>query len=111
MVRRQKDGWQVAVIEPCRIGDARPGKRVLALPKGWVDAGEKPAQAARREVREEAGLEAEVVSKLGDIKYVYQRKWSDDARVFKVVSFYLLLYASGTIRRYLRGDAQGGPRR
>ena len=42
-------------------------------------------------------LEAEIVTKLGDIKYVYVRKWSDGARVFKVVSFYLLRYVSGTI--------------
>src|SRR4051812_33098459 len=77
-----KMGWEIAVIEPRREG-AR-GKPVLALPKGWVDAGEKPEQTAIREVKEETGLEAEIVGKLGDIKYVYVRKWSDGARVFKV---------------------------
>lgn len=94
---RSKSGpWEFAAIEP-RREDRNSGKTVLALPKGWVDEGEQPEQTALREVKEEAGLEAEVVAKLGDIKYVYVRKWSDGARVFKVVSFYLLRYCSGTI--------------
>jgi 8-oxo-dGTP pyrophosphatase MutT (NUDIX family) len=89
--------WEFAVIEPRREDSGESGKTVLALPKGWVDKGEKPEQTACREIKEEAGLDAEIVSKLGDIKYVYVRKWSDGARVFKVVSFYLLRYLSGTI--------------
>jgi len=95
---RSKSGpWEMAAIEPRREDTGDSGKTVLALPKGWVDAGEKPEQTACREVKEEAGLDAEVVTKLGDIKYVYVRKFSDGARVFKVVSFYLLRYAGGTI--------------
>jgi 8-oxo-dGTP pyrophosphatase MutT (NUDIX family) len=95
---RSKTGeWEVAIIEPRRQDDGESGKQVLALPKGWVDKGEKPEDTACREVREEAGLDCEVVTKLGDIKYVYVRKWSDGARVFKVVSFYLLRYLSGEI--------------
>jgi len=101
VVRRVSAGWEIAAIEPCReAGGVGPGtKTVLALPKGWVEKeqGETPEQTAVREVKEEAGLDAEVVTKLGDIKYVYVRKWSDGARVFKVVSFYLLRYVSGTI--------------
>src|SRR3954469_17488059 len=88
--------WEIAVIEPRREDTGDSGKSVLALPKGWVDAGEKPEQTAWREIKEEAGLDAEILTKLGDIKYVYVRKWSDGARVFKVVSFYRLRYVSGT---------------
>jgi hypothetical protein len=40
---------------------------------------------------------AAMVAKLGDIKYVYVRSWGDQQRVFKIVSFYLLRYESGTI--------------
>ena len=102
VVRRLAEGsesgpYEVAVIEPRREDDGDKAKQVLALPKGWIDAGEKPEQTACREVREEAGIECEVVAKLGDIKYVYVRKFSDGARVFKVVSFYLLRYTGGQI--------------
>ncbi len=89
--------YEVAVIEPRREDDGDKSKQLLALPKGWIDPGEKPEQTACREVREETGVECDVVTKLGDIKYVYVRKFSDHARVFKVVSFYLLRYASGEI--------------
>jgi 8-oxo-dGTP pyrophosphatase MutT (NUDIX family) len=70
---------------------------VLALPKGLVDPGEAPQATAVREVREETGIVAEIVTKLTDIKYLYVRNWSDGERVFKIVSFYLLRYGSGDI--------------
>ena len=94
----------MAAIEPA--GDpARVTKRsatsarkpVLALPKGLVDPGEKAAETALREVYEETGITADLVTKLGDIKYVYTRAWGDGQRVFKIVSFYLMKYRSGRI--------------
>lgn len=71
------------------------GGEVLALPKGHIDPGESAAEAATREVREETGLDATLVEKLEDVRYWYRRS---DARVFKVVSFYLFRYRSGTVR-------------
>jgi 8-oxo-dGTP pyrophosphatase MutT (NUDIX family) len=96
-------GWNIAVIEPQKEAGSSPAgrraapKTVLALPKGLVDPGEKPEQTALREVREETGLVATTVTKLGDIKYVYVRSWGDGERVFKIVSFFLLRYLSGEI--------------
>ncbi|HEX3819814.1 MAG TPA: NUDIX domain-containing protein [Candidatus Sulfotelmatobacter sp.] len=72
-------------------------KPVICLPKGLVDAGEKALDAALREVFEETGITATLVTKLADIKYVYVRSWGDRERVFKIVSFYLLKYESGRI--------------
>jgi 8-oxo-dGTP pyrophosphatase MutT (NUDIX family) len=72
-------------------------KPVLCLPKGLVDPGEKPLEAALREVREETGITAVPIAKLGDSKYVYVRSWGDGERVFKIVSFYLFRYESGRI--------------
>ncbi len=102
VVRHMRGGWYMAAIVPAGKGPRhRPGKSpargVLALPKGLVDKGEKPEQTAVREVQEETGIVATVVRKLGDIKYVYVRSWGDGAKVFKVVSFYLLRYSSGEI--------------
>ncbi|MGB7601787.1 MAG: NUDIX domain-containing protein [Candidatus Sulfotelmatobacter sp.] len=77
----------------------RKPKPVLALPKGLVDPGEKPAETAVREVFEETGIIADLVVKLADIKYVYSRTWGDGQRVFKIVSFYLMLYRSGRINQ------------
>jgi 8-oxo-dGTP pyrophosphatase MutT (NUDIX family) len=68
---------------------------VLALPKGHPDDGESMIEAARREVREETGLVAEPVEKLGDVRYWYV--W-DGERVLKVVSFFLFRYRSGSTR-------------
>ncbi len=103
VVRGTAGEWEVAVIEPQKEPSVATGKgkrwqkMLLALPKGLVDAGEKPEQTAVREVAEETGLAAVPVVKLGDIKYVYVRSWGDQQRVFKIVSFYLLRYESGTI--------------
>jgi len=95
-VRQTGGRWWLAAIEPAGR-PASSGKPVLALPKGLVDAGERPEDAAIREVLEETGVQASLVGKLGDIKYVYTRTWADGERVFKVVSFYLLRYESGEL--------------
>jgi 8-oxo-dGTP pyrophosphatase MutT (NUDIX family) len=67
---------------------------VWALPKGLIADEEEPAAAALREVTEETGVEARLVEKLGDVRYVYT--WAGE-RVFKVVSFYLLRYRRGRL--------------
>ena len=105
VVRRSGESWDCAVIEPRKDAPAvspvpakkKAVRRVLALPKGLIDAGEKPEQTAVREVMEETGLTAVPIAKLTDTKYVYVRSWSDRERVFKIVSFYLLRYESGQI--------------
>jgi 8-oxo-dGTP pyrophosphatase MutT (NUDIX family) len=70
------------------------GGTVLALPKGHIDAGETSAEAAAREVREEAGVTGELVEKLGDVRYWYSR---DGERVMKNVAFFLFRYRSGSV--------------
>ena len=85
--------WHVALIEPRKdeppkspepaASSKAPRKRsraILTLPKGLVDAGEKPQAAAVREVLEETGVVAEPVTKLADNKYVYVRSWRRQTR-------------------------------
>ena len=70
------------------------GGEVLALPKGHIDPGETPAEAATREVREETGVHATLIEKLRDIRYWYVR---GGKRIFKQVSFFLFRYRSGSL--------------
>ncbi len=83
-------GEEVVVIVPTRR--AADGSRVLALPKGHVDPGETPVQAAEREVREETGVVAEPVCELGESRYWYRR---GGRTIGKTVSFYLFKYVEG----------------
>jgi 8-oxo-dGTP pyrophosphatase MutT (NUDIX family) len=86
-----RDG-KCVVIVPTRL--AADGSKVLALPKGHPEKDESAADAALREVREEAGVQARLVEKLGDVRYWYMR---DGRRIAKVVSFFLLEYVSGEV--------------
>ena len=81
---------ECVVIVPVRR--AADGRKVLALPKGHVDPGETPPDAALREVREEAGVDGELVEKLGEVHYWYQR---EGKRISKQVDFFLFAYTGG----------------
>ena len=85
-------GDEVVVIVPVKRDAA--GNKVLALPKGHPDGSETPEAAALREVHEETGVRGELVGRLGDVRYWYQR---GGHRVFKLVTFFLLRYVSGDV--------------
>ena len=92
-VRDGAKGPEVALI---LVGPR--GKPRWQLPKGLVDEGETAETAALREVREEAGVETEIVAPLEPVQYWY---WGTEAgarvRFHKVVHFYLLRYLSGHV--------------
>jgi 8-oxo-dGTP pyrophosphatase MutT (NUDIX family) len=85
-------GDEVVVIVPVKR-DAN-GERVLGLPKGHPDGDETAEEAAEREVREETGVLAELVDKLGDVSYTYER---GGRRIRKRVAFFLFTYRSGDL--------------
>ncbi len=72
----------------------RSGKLEWCLPKGHIERGETPEQAAVREVAEETGIEADVIQALGTIDYWFT---GDDRRVHKVVHHFLLEAKGGEI--------------
>jgi 8-oxo-dGTP pyrophosphatase MutT (NUDIX family) len=88
-------GEETVVIVPTRR--AADGSRVLALPKGHVDPGETPVQAAQREVREETGVLASPVCELGETRYWYRR---DGRTINKRVVFFLFTYVEGDIAEH-----------
>ena len=90
--KRSDAGIQVALITP-------RGTERWQLPKGLVDPGEAPDGTARREVREEAGVEGEVVAPLDTIEYWYVGADRDGTRVrfHKAVHFFLIEFRSGDV--------------
>ena len=64
LVRTERDGTVLFLI----VRASRPPYEWV-LPKGHIEAGETPEQAARREVLEEAGVDAEMVRQLGDVAF------------------------------------------
>lgn len=62
------------------------------FPKGLIDPGQTSEQAALREVKEEGGVEAQILDKVGYSKYVY---FFEGDKIFKVVTYFLMKYISG----------------
>ncbi|HEY2739122.1 MAG TPA: NUDIX hydrolase [Thermoanaerobaculia bacterium] len=63
------------------------------LPKGHIEEGETPEQAAIREVREETGVTGRVVAPLPGVEYWFVER--GPCRVHKKVDYFLLDYVGG----------------
>jgi 8-oxo-dGTP pyrophosphatase MutT (NUDIX family) len=71
------------------------------LPKGIVDPGESPEITAVREVREEAGVETDLIALIETIEYWYRAiRYGKPVRFHKFVHFYLLQYRSGDVSNH-----------
>ena len=63
------------------------GRLLWSLPKGHLEAGETPEDAAVREVFEETGIRGSILASLGTIDFWFM---ADDRRIHKTVHHYLL---------------------
>ena len=68
-----------------------------SFPKGHIEEGQSTQQAALREVREEGGIDAEIIVKVGENKYVYSL---NGEKIFKMVTLFLMKYVSGNIKNH-----------
>ena len=69
---------------------------VWGLPKGAINEGESPENAAIREVLEETGLQGKILDKLGEITYWFHIR-AENVKCKKTVHFYLMEYESGNV--------------
>ncbi len=75
-------------------------------PKGKIEKGETPEQAAIREIREETGLkDIEIIYKIGNVKYFYRLKAE---LIFKTVHVYLFKHRGREALKILYKEIQAG---
>ena len=91
MLRRVEGGLEVALAERT---DRDTGERSVCLPKGLLDPGESPEEAALREVAEETGLRARILERLPEVRYRYISPL-DGALVAKRVQFFAMAWEAG----------------
>ena len=90
--RKNADDVEIAIVK------ITPEMR-WQLPKGLVDEGESNESAALREVREEAGIEADLIEPIDTIEYWFVGQYNGPrTRFHKFVHFFLMRYRSGDVR-------------
>lgn len=92
--RRRHSEIEVAIIS---VGDEGRWQ----LPKWIVEKEESTESAATREVREETGLETEMIGLIDKVEYwYYSSDRKERVRFHKFVYFYLLRYRSGNVSQH-----------
>ena len=76
------------------LKDASRERLLWSLPKGHIEAGETPEQAAIREVAEETGIQSEIARELGIIDFWFM---AGGKRIHKTVHHYLFREVGGTL--------------
>jgi ADP-ribose pyrophosphatase YjhB (NUDIX family) len=76
------------------LKDQNRERLLWSLPKGHIEEGETPEQAAVREVQEETGIESEIAKELGVINFWFM---AGGNRIHKTVHHYLFRETGGKL--------------
>ncbi len=74
------------------------GRMLWSLPKGHIEEGESPEEAALREVREETGIKSSITRSLGVIDFWFM---AEGKRIHKTVHHFLFAEKSGRLEAQL----------
>jgi len=74
------------------------GRMLWSLPKGHIESGESPEEAALREVREETGIKSSITRSLGVIDFWFM---TEGKRIHKTVHHFLFAEKSGKLEAQL----------
>ena len=89
-----KTGTKGLLIGRLDPKDASHERLLWSLPKGHIEAGETPEQAAIREVAEETGIKSEITRSLGVIDFWFM---ASGKRIHKTVHHYLFTEVGGKL--------------
>ena len=89
-----KTGTKGLLIGRLDPKDASHERLLWSLPKGHIEEGETPEQAALREVAEETGIESSIERALGVIDFWFM---AGGKRIHKTVHHYLFRETGGTL--------------
>lgn len=87
-------GTQGLLIGRIDLKDATRERLLWSLPKGHIESGETPEEAALREVMEETGIESEIARALGVIDFWFM---AGGKRIHKTVHHYLFREVGGIL--------------
>ena len=100
IVKKDDDGIKVLVTQHSK-------HKGWDFPKGHLEIGESSEDAALREVKEETGVKAEIIEKVGQTQYFYyedgaphsapQGGASRGEKVLKTVTFFLMKFVSDEV--------------
>jgi 8-oxo-dGTP pyrophosphatase MutT (NUDIX family) len=93
IVYRKQDGQIFVLLIMAKGPNYGPPTGVWSYPKGHIEGDETSEIAARREVREETGVDAEIKEDLGSVKYFVH--WGE-INILKFVKYFLMQYQEGS---------------
>ena len=85
------DQLKVLLIKNAALRD--PTKAYWGFPKGHLEKGESEQDAAVREVKEETGIDVEILERIDDEHYIFTHP--QKGRISKKVTFFLMRYING----------------